>query len=107
MAAYVSLPTLDDLCRHVLQTLCSHDHLDPNQTPLHKSLIVRRGLPCGLFFQVEGPRLLKTYAIWAGHDNRILFYNCKGERFHETKLSESPDPAQLESRKKDMHRQAA
>src|SRR5687767_909194 len=96
MNAVACLPTLDDLRRHVLKTLCSHDNLDPSQTPLSQMVILRRGRPCGLFFHVEGPRLLRTYAVWAGEENRILFYDCKGERFGITRLSESPDPKELE-----------
>jgi uncharacterized protein YkuJ len=39
--------------------------------------------------------MLKNYAIWAGDENRILYYNCNGERVAETKLSEAPDPHAL------------
>jgi hypothetical protein len=46
--------------------------------------------PFGLFFQAQGPRLLKSYAVWAGDEDRILFYNSSGERFAETRLSEAP-----------------
>jgi hypothetical protein len=95
MDAVVALPTLDALRRHVLQIMCAHDHLDPAQTPLRQSLISRRGKPCGLFFQVQGPRMLKTYAVWAGEENRILFYDSTGLRFAETRLSEGPDPIKL------------
>jgi hypothetical protein len=95
MDAVVSLPTFDDLRGHVLHVLCSHDHLDTAQTPLRQSLISRRGKPCGLFFQVQGPRMVKTYAVWAGEENRILFYDSSGLRFGETRLSEGPDPVKL------------
>jgi hypothetical protein len=95
MDAVVALPTLDDLRRHVLQVLCAHDQLDPAQTPLRQSLINRRSKPCGLFFQVQGPRMVKTYAVWAGEENRILFYDSTGLRFAETRLSEGPDPVRL------------
>lgn len=88
----VALPSLDDLRRHVHKALCDHDRLDPEQTPLQQSLIKRSGRVCGLFFQVSGPRLLKTYAVWAGEENRILFYDCTGKRYHEVKLCEAPDP---------------
>jgi hypothetical protein len=91
----VALPTLDDLRSHVLQALCAHDHLDPNTTPLHQALIKRSGRVCGLFFQVHGPRLLKTYAIWAGEEDRILFYDSTGARYCETRLSEGPDHLKL------------
>lgn len=93
--AVVALPTLEELRRHVLQKLCSHDQLDPVQTPLHQAVIARAGRPCGLFFQVQGPRLLKTYAVWAGEEDRILFYDSTGLRFAESRLSEAPDPRQI------------
>jgi hypothetical protein len=92
MRDVAALPTLHELCHHVLIILCRHDDLDPTQTPLEQALITKRGKPCGLFFQVLGPRLLKNYAIWAGDENRILYYNSNGERVAETKLSEAPDP---------------
>lgn len=92
---YASLPTLDDLRSHILTTLCSQDQLDPKQTPLHQALIRRSGRTCGLYFQVQGPRLLKTYAIWSGEENRVLFYDSTGLRFAETRLSDGPDPSEL------------
>lgn len=95
MDTVASLPTFDELRAHVLLTLCGHDQLDPEQTPLHQSLIQRKGRPCGLFFQVSGPRLVRTYAVWAGEENRILYYDSQGGRFAETRLSEGPDPRQL------------
>jgi hypothetical protein len=95
MDAVASLPTLEELRDHVLKTLCTHDRLDPSQTPLHQALITRQGKPCGLFFQAQGPRLLKTYAVWAGDENRILYYDCNGVRFAQTRLSEAPDPRKL------------
>jgi len=95
MHAVASLPTVDELRRHVLRVLCSRDRLDPAQTPLHEALVMRRGKTCGLFFQVQGPRLLKTYAVWAGEENRILFYDSTGARFAETRLSDAPDAERL------------
>ena len=65
--------------------------LEPAQTPLHQAVITRAGKPCGLFFQIQGPRLLKTYAVWAGEEDRILYYDSTGVRFGETKLSDAPD----------------
>jgi hypothetical protein len=95
MDAVLSLPTLDALRRHVLLTLCRHDRLDPEQTPLYQGVIKRSGRPCGLFFQAQGPRLLKTYAVWAGEENKLLFYDSTGLRFGITQLSEAPDPIKL------------
>lgn len=95
MDTVASLPTLDELRQHVLRTLCAHDNLDPDQTPLHQALITRSKRPCGLFFQVQGPRLLKTYAVWATEEHRVLFYDSTGARFAVTRLSESPPAARL------------
>jgi hypothetical protein len=95
MDAVAALPTFDDLRRFVRKHLCAHDRLDPEQTPLLEGPITRRGQACGLFFQVDGPRLLKTYAVWAGEEHRILFYDCNGQRFAEVRLSEAPDPAKM------------
>jgi hypothetical protein len=95
MDAVVGLPTLDELRRHVLHALCSRDHLDPKQTPLHETVFRRRGRPCALFFHVQGPRMLKSYALWVGEEDRILFYDSAGVRFAEVRLSEAPDPLKL------------
>jgi hypothetical protein len=95
MDAVAALPTLEELRAYVLRTLCAHDNLDPGQTPLHQAVIRRKGRACGLFFQVHGPRLLQTYAVWAGDEDRILFYDSTGLRFAETHLSDAPDPHKL------------
>jgi hypothetical protein len=95
MRDVAALPKLTDLCQYVLNILCRYDNLDPMQTPLQQALITRHGQPCGLFFQVQGPRLLRNYAIWAGDEDRILYYNCNCERVAETRLSEAPDPRAL------------
>lgn len=95
MDQVLSLTKLEDLQTHVHDTLCKQDNLAPAATPLLRSVILRHGKPCGLFFQVQGPRLLRNYAIWAGDENRILFYSNNGERFAETRLSEGPDPRTL------------
>jgi hypothetical protein len=89
------LPTLDELRQHVHQTLCAHEGLDPRYTPLHQSLVERKGKPCGLFFHIQGPRLLKAYAVWSGDEHRVLFYGAGGDRFAETLVSEGPDARRL------------
>src|SRR5208282_5408199 len=52
-ASVLSLPTVSELRGYVLETLCAHDRLDPQTTPLYQGLITRRGQPCGLFFQAQ------------------------------------------------------
>ena len=86
----VALPSPEALSDFVRKKLCAHDHLDPEQTPLFRSVIQRGGRPCGVMFHVEGPRLLKTSAVWSGDEHRILFYDSTGTRFGEVRLSESP-----------------
>jgi hypothetical protein len=93
----VALPTIEALSRHVQETLCAHDLLDIGQTPFFQSLVTRSEKVCGLFFQVQGPRQVRNYAVWAGNENRILFYDGSGQRFAEVRLSESPDPRKLSS----------
>jgi hypothetical protein len=90
-----SLPSIEDLRKHVLETLCEHDKLDPDQTPFFQGLVKRSGRPCGLFFQVQGPRQVRSYALWASDENRILFYDGVGQRFAETRLSDAPDALNL------------
>jgi hypothetical protein len=91
MNTVVNLPDFDALRNHVLEILCARDVLDPSQTPLHQTVIKRRGRPCGLFFEVRGPRRVKNYAIWASAEGRILFYDGSGVRFAETRVIEGPE----------------
>jgi hypothetical protein len=95
MDTVACLPTLDGLRAHVLKVLCEHERLDLSQTPLHESVVTRSRRPCGLFFQVHGPRLVKAYAVWAGEEDRVLFYDSTGRRFAQTRLSDAPDPLRL------------
>ena len=92
LSSVVALATREALCEFVRLRLCDHDRLDPDQTPFYVAPMTRSGRPCGLVFHVEGPRLLKTSALWVADEHRVLFYDSQGLRFHEAKLSESPDP---------------
>lgn len=89
-SSVVALSSTEALGRFVRDMLCSHDHLDPSQTPFYRAEVRRRGKSCGYIYHVEGPRLLKTSAVWAEEEHRILFYDSAGEKFCEVKLSESP-----------------
>lgn len=95
MDSVASLPSVDQLTQFVLDTLCRNDRLDPTQTPLRRAIVKRSGRPCGLFFEVQGPRLLRAHAVWAGDEDRILFYDSTGQRFAVVRLSEAPDPLKL------------
>ena len=99
MNTVAALPSLEDLRKHVLAVLCKHDNLDPQATPLHEGPITRSGRVCGLFYQVQGPRRLRTYALWASEEHRILFYDSTGMRFGETRLSDAPDTPKQAARR--------
>jgi hypothetical protein len=44
---------------------------------------------------VQGPRQVRSYAVWAGQENRVLFSDNAGRRFAETRLGDAPDPDTL------------
>jgi hypothetical protein len=88
--AVVACAGLEDLAAFVHRVLCDKDALDPTQTPIFQTPLERAGRPCGLVFHVEGPRRLRSSALWSADDDRIIFYDSAGSRFHEVRLSESP-----------------
>ncbi len=87
-------PTFAELHQLVHATLCAHDRLAEDQTLLRAALVRRRGKPCGMLFQIEGPRLLRAYAVWSGDEHRVLFYDSAGSRFAEVQLLEGPEPTE-------------
>ncbi|MFL5341799.1 MAG: hypothetical protein ACJ8F7_16765 [Gemmataceae bacterium] len=95
METVVALPGRDELRNFVRLKLCDEYRLDPDFTPFFEAVVSRRGRTCGLYFEIHGPRLLRAFAIWAGEEHRILFYDSVGERFAEVRLSDAPDPLRL------------
>jgi hypothetical protein len=91
-----ALPTYDRLRQYIRDALCAHDGFAPEQAALKQAAIRRGERTCGLFFQLIGPQRQKAYAVWAGDEHRVLFYDATGARFAEVRLSESPDPAHLD-----------
>ena len=89
--AVVALPTLEDLAAFVHRKLCKFDALDPAHTPLHRGTVKRSGKPAAVLFHIEGPRLLRTSAVWSIDESRILFYDSTGSRARAVRLSESPE----------------
>ena len=87
--AVISLSTQDELRHFVRIALCEQDALDLERTPFYETPIVRGGAQWGTVFHVEGPRMLRTSAIWSEPDDRIVFYNSTGQRVRVVKLSES------------------
>ena len=90
-SAVMACPTAESLASFVHNTLCDRDALDPHQSPLLRTGLKRGGKECGLVFHVEGPRLLRTSAVWSAEDGRVIFYDSAGIRFHEVRLSEWPE----------------
>jgi hypothetical protein len=81
---------VEDLAGYIHEVLCDKDALDPAQAPLFRTPLRRSGRVCGVVFHVEGPRLLRTSAVWSCDDARIIFYDSSGLRFREVELSEAP-----------------
>ncbi len=88
--AVVACAAVEELAAYVHQVLCDKDALDPTQAPLFRTPLKKGERICGLVFHVEGPRLLRTSAVWSADDDRVIFYDSTGQRFQETRLSESP-----------------
>ena len=88
--AVVACAAVEELAAFVHHVLCTRDALDPNQAPLYRTPLRKAGRVCGLVFHVEGPRLLRTSAVWSADDDRVIFYDSTGQRFREVRLSESP-----------------
>jgi hypothetical protein len=103
--AVVALPTLDELAVFVHAALCQQDALDPEQAPLVRTILTKGRRSCGIVFHVEGPRLLRTSAVWAADDDRIIFYDSTGQRVRAVRLSEAPAIAECGTRS--AERQAA
>jgi hypothetical protein len=90
LLAVVACAAMEDLAAFVHQELCDKDALDPAQTPLFRTPLRKGSRVCGMVFHVEGPRLLRTSAVWSADDDRVIFYDSSGLRFREVRLSESP-----------------
>jgi hypothetical protein len=82
-----AISTLDELRTFVHHTLCHHENLLIDQSPLGESPLTRGGRPCGLEFTVRGPRAVRLSAIWAADLNIVYFYDARGERFLKIQLA--------------------
>jgi len=92
--AVVAFPAVEQLAAFVHAVLCERDALDAHQTPLFRTPLRKAGRVCGVVFHVEGPRRLRTSAVWSADDDRVIFYDSAGVRFREVNLSESPSPGE-------------
>lgn len=83
----VRIQSLADLRDYVLQTLCAHENLIPEQFTLQESTLIRRGISCGRQFLLQGPRSVRLGAVWAGDRNDLYFYDARGERFRKERIA--------------------
>lgn len=84
------ISNLDNLRKYVVESLCEQNQLELGAFPVTERILVRGGLPCGLFFCLHGPRSVKFTAIWETERNTVLFYGAAGERIHQTRLVGAP-----------------
>lgn len=78
-----------ELYDYVNETICLHNHLKKDSFHMTKRLLRRSGRPCGIFYCVHGPRMVKLTAIWEAEKNQILFYGPTGEKVQQTKILDS------------------
>ena len=81
---------LDSMKNFVVEALCEQNQLEPGVFPVSERILVRAGIPCGLFFCLHGPRSVRFTAIWETDRNTILFYGAAGERIHKMRLIGAP-----------------
>lgn len=86
-----STSSMNELERFMIEGLCNHERLDQQQVRVHRSALRRGSMIVGLVVRVEGPRLMRSQALWIEQENRVLFYNSAGQRFATVKLAEAPE----------------
>lgn len=87
---FQQIESLHDLRNFINLTLCDKHHLKLGAFEMTERILFRGGKPCGIYFCLHGPRMLKFTAIWETDRNRVLFYSSCGERFQKTQLTEAP-----------------
>lgn len=90
LTCFQQIDSLHDLREYVNVTLCDRYQLQLGAFQMTERVLVRGGKPCGIYFCLHGPRMLRFSAIWETDRNRILFYGSRGERFQKVQLIEAP-----------------
>ena len=80
------LTSSSELRNFVHETLCNHNLLKRGVFPLTERRLQRGGKPCGIFYCLHGPRMVKFTAIWETDKNQILFYGPSGQKVQQTTL---------------------
>ncbi|MGL4423355.1 MAG: hypothetical protein ACRCZF_22040 [Gemmataceae bacterium] len=87
--AVASFPSRRELVGFIRAELCKPDALEPTSTPCFQMPLHRDGRITAWLFHIEGPRQLRTSAVWSIPEDRVLFYNSTGQKFHEVQLMET------------------
>ena len=83
-----TLYSFEELHTYVHETLCASENLLREQFQTeHRELFAGEKL-CGIEFSLHGLRSIRLGAIWAADQNRIYFYNARGERYLKVRLRE-------------------
>ena len=90
LTRFHQINSVHGLREYVNVTLCEHCQLQIGAFQMTERILRRGGKPCGIYFCLHGPRLLRFSAIWETDRNQILFYDARGERFQRTQLIEAP-----------------
>lgn len=96
LAKTIEIHNLQQLREYVYETICDHSQLQVGAFQMTERILVRAGVPCGIFFCLHGPRSVKLTAIWETEKNTILFYGSAGERVFRTQLTVAPELAAVE-----------
>ncbi len=90
MTRFYQIDSAHDLRDYVSLTLCEHYQLQIGAFRMTERILKRGGQPCGIYYCLHGPRLVKFTAIWDRDRNQVLFYGSRGERFQKTQLMDAP-----------------
>jgi hypothetical protein len=86
-----STSSMNELEHFMIDSLCDYEKLDRQQVRIQRSVMRKGSAIIGLVIRIEGPRLMRSQALWVEPENRVLFYNSAGQRFATVKLAESPE----------------
>lgn len=86
VCSQLNISSCSELRDFINETLCSHNLLKRGVFPLTERRLQRGGKPCGIFFCLHGPRMVKFTAIWETEKNQVLFYGPSGQKVQQTTL---------------------
>lgn len=71
------------LLQGIIETVCSHEDLDPAQSKVDLRFLVKNEARCALEIAVNGPRRMRPTAVWSWSDSKVLYYDSAGKRWKE------------------------